>query len=176
MTSQAWWFVARATGIVAYLLLVIGVTTGLLVSSGLLLSRVRGDWLLDWHRFLGGLATLFTLGHLVGLWLDDVVDFGLADLLVPLVAEYRPVPVALGVVAWWLLVAVEVTSLARDRLPRRAWRLVHWLSYPVFVLATVHLLTAGTDARHVLVLAVTGAAVAVVAVTALVRFRAPSRP
>lgn len=176
MTSQVWWFVARSSGIVAYLLLSIGVVTGLLMSSKLLRARVRGDWLLDWHRFLGGLATTFTLVHLVALWLDDVVAFEVVDLLVPLLADHRPVAVAWGIVAFWLLLAVELTSLARDHLPRRLWRAVHWASYPIFALATVHLLTAGTDARHVLVLAMTGAAVAVVAVTALVRFRAPSRP
>lgn len=173
MTSQAWWFLARATGIVGYLLLTVGVTTGLVVASGLLRARVRGDWLLDWHRFLGGLATLFTLAHLGALWLDEVVDFGPLDLFVPLVSGYRPVPVAWGIVAWWLLLAIEATSLARDHLPRPMWRLVHWASYPVFLLATLHLLTAGTDARHVLVLAVAGAGVAVVAVSALVRFRTP---
>lgn len=173
MRSQLWWFTARSTGIIAYVLLTIGITTGLLVASGLLRSRVRADWLLDWHRFLGGLATTFTLGHLLALWLDDVVEFDVLQLLVPLTAEYRPVAVAWGIGAWWLLVAVEVTSLLRDRVPTRLWRLVHWASYPVFVLATVHLVTAGTDARHVGVLVLVGAAVAVVVVTVLTRVRRP---
>lgn len=175
MSSQVWWFVARSTGIVAYLLLTIGVTTGLLLASRLLRQRVGRDWLVDWHRFLGGLATLFTLGHLVGLWLDDVVAFGLVELLVPLTSTYRPAAVAWGVAAFWLLLAVELTSLARDRLPPRLWRGVHWLSYPIFALATAHLLTAGTDARHVLVLPLVGASVGVVVVLVLVRIAAPFR-
>lgn len=175
MSSQVWWFVARATGIVAYVLLTVGVTTGLLVSSRLLRQRVRRDWLVDWHRFLGGLATLFTLGHLVGLWLDDVVAFGPVELLVPLASTYRPVAVAWGVVALWLLVAVELTSLARDRLAPRLWRAVHWSSYPIFALATVHLLTAGTDARNVVVLVVVGASVGVVVGLLLLRATAPLR-
>ena len=50
-------------------------------------------------------------------------------------------------VALYLLAAVELTSLARRRLPRSLWRKVHYASFPLFVSATVHGLLAGTDAR-----------------------------
>ena len=55
--------------------------------------------------------------------------------------------VAWGVVAGYLLLAVELTSLARARLPKRAWRRVHTASFVLFVMATVHGLSAGTDVR-----------------------------
>ena len=63
----------------------------------------------------------------------------------PLASSWHPVAVAWGIVAMYLLLAVELTSLGRRRVPRRAWRVVHTLSFPTFVLATVHGLTAGTD-------------------------------
>lgn len=44
-----------------------------------------------------------------------------------------------------LLVAVELTSLARKKISKRAWRLTHYLSFPLFLLTTVHALSAGTD-------------------------------
>jgi len=53
--------------------------------------------------------------------------------------------VAWGVVAMYLLAAVELTSLARRRLPKRLWRLTHGLAFPTFALSTVHVLTAGTE-------------------------------
>jgi hypothetical protein len=46
------------------------------------------------------------------------------------------------------MVAIELTSLAMRRLPRRLWRWVHMTSFLLAVSATVHGLTAGTDARH----------------------------
>jgi DMSO/TMAO reductase YedYZ heme-binding membrane subunit len=78
------------------------------------------------------------------------------------------VGVAFGIVALYLLAAVEVTSLARERIPTALWRRVHFLSFPLYLLTTVHLLSAGTD-RHnpallLTVAAVTAAVVALVAV------------
>jgi hypothetical protein len=76
------------------------------------------------------------------------VHFGLADVTVPLASAWKPVAVAWGIVAAWLLVAIELTSLAQRRLPRRFWHGVHLTSFVVFVASTVHALTAGTDASN----------------------------
>ncbi|MGE0879406.1 MAG: hypothetical protein AB7L13_16735 [Acidimicrobiia bacterium] len=54
--------------------------------------------------------------------------------------------VAAGVVSMYLLAAVEITSLMKAKLSKRTWHLVHLASFPLFVLSTVHMLTAGTDA------------------------------
>ena len=85
--------------------------------------------------------------HLLGLALDDFIGFGPADFLVPFASSYKPAAVALGVVAMYLLLAIEITSLMMRRIPRHRWHAVHLTSYVVFVIATVHGLTAGTD-RH----------------------------
>jgi DMSO/TMAO reductase YedYZ heme-binding membrane subunit len=100
---------------------------------------------LDLHRFLGGLALAFTGIHLAGLWLDSYVRFDVADLLVPFASSWRPLAVAWGVVGLYLLLAVELTSLARRRLPYRLWRRLHLGAFPLLAAGTAHLLTAGTD-------------------------------
>jgi methionine sulfoxide reductase heme-binding subunit len=146
--EQVWWYVARATGIVAWALLTMAVVWGLLLSTSLLKSWSRPKWLLDLHRFLGGLAVLFTAFHLGALVADSYTSIGLTDLVVPLASSWKPWPVAGGVVALYLLVAVEVTSLAMRRLPRRYWRWVHLTSFGCFWLATVHGITAGSDAAN----------------------------
>ena len=65
-------------------------------------------------------------------------------------ALWHPAAVAWGVVAGYLLVAVELTSLARNRISKRTWRRVHTASFVLFVFATVHGLTAGTVGHRVL--------------------------
>ena len=80
MTTQVWWFVARATGIVGWALLAAAVILGLLLSTRLARGRPTPAWLLDMHRFLGGAAVSFTALHLGGLVADSYVHFGLADL------------------------------------------------------------------------------------------------
>jgi predicted ferric reductase len=148
MSTQLGWHVARATGIVAWALLAASVVWGLLLSTRLARGRPTPAWLLDLHRFLGGSAVVFTLLHLGGLIADSYVHFDLVDLLVPFASSWQPGPVALGVVSFHLLAAVELTSLARRRTPRRVWRAVHLTSYGLFWAATFHFVLAGTDATH----------------------------
>jgi methionine sulfoxide reductase heme-binding subunit len=148
MNEQLWWHVARATGVVAWLLAVGSVLWGLALASRAVKGRPKPAWMLDMHRHIGGLTMAFTGAHLVALVADSYVHFDLVDLLVPLASDWKPVPVALGVVALWGLVAVEVSSLAKRRLSARTWRSIHLTSYLSAAAATAHLVTAGTDALH----------------------------
>ena len=145
MNNQLWWYVARSGGIVAWALLAASVLWGLALSTKVLRGRPRPNWILDLHRFLGGLALLFTGIHVVSLILDSYVHFGLVEVLVPFTGSWHPVAVAWGVISLYLLVAVELTSLARKKISKRAWRLTHFLSFPLFLFTTVHALSAGTD-------------------------------
>lgn len=148
MSPQVWWYLARATGIVAWALAAAAVVWGLVLSTRFVRVRGAPKWLLDLHRFLGGMSVAFVALHLAGLVADSYVHFGLADLLVPFASGWKPLPVAIGIVAMYLLVAVEATSLAMRRLPRRWWRSVHMTSFGVFWLSTVHGVVAGTDAGN----------------------------
>lgn len=173
MNPQLWWYIARATGIVAWGLLAASVIWGLLLSTRLARGRPTPAWLLDLHRFLGGAAVAFTGVHLAGLVADSYVHFGLADLLVPYASAWKPGPVALGIISAYLLAVVEGTSLAMRRLPRRLWRAVHLSSYVLFWSATFHFILAGTDAPHpAAVLGIDAVAAAVVFLT-LVRILSP---
>jgi DMSO/TMAO reductase YedYZ heme-binding membrane subunit len=147
MSAQLPWYVARAAGVVAWALLAGSVLWGLAMTTRTFKRIVRRPWLLDLHRFLGGLALVFTVIHVVAIMGDSYVHFGLAEVLVPLASSWHPVAVAFGIVGLYLLVAVEATSVARDRIPNAVWRRVHFLSFPLYLVTTVHLLTAGTD-RH----------------------------
>lgn len=145
MSQQLWWYVARSGGIVAWALLAASVLWGLALSTKVLHGKPRPNWILDLHRFLGGLALIFTGVHVVALILDSYVHFGLTEILVPFVSAWHPVAVAWGVIGLYFLLAVELTSLARKRISKRVWRMTHFLSFPLFLFTTVHALTAGTD-------------------------------
>jgi predicted ferric reductase len=146
MNSHFWWYTARASGIVAWVLAYISVLWGVLLATRVLKPIDRPAWLLDLHRWVGGLTIAFTGLHMVALALDDYVGFALDDLLVPMASSWNPAPVAWGIVALYGLTAVQVTSLFMRRLPKRFWRAVHISSYGIFAMITVHAITAGTDA------------------------------
>ena len=145
MTPELCWYIARATGLVAWGLLTACVLLGLALSTRALGRRPTSRWLLDLHRYLGGLALLFVGGHLAAILADSFEHFTIADLVLPMSSQWRPGAVAWGVVSLYLLVAVEVTSLLVRRLPRSIWLAVHLSSYPLFAMTTAHLLLAGSD-------------------------------
>lgn len=67
------------------------------------------------------------------------------DLLVPGTAPYRPLATSLGVIAAELMLAVYVSFSVRRYIKVRNWRRLHWATYAVFTLATVHGIAAGSD-------------------------------
>jgi predicted ferric reductase len=170
MSGTVWWYAARSAGIVAWMLLAFGVLWGLALSTKVLGPRPRPNWMLDLHRYLGGLAVVFTGVHVGAILVDQYVHFGPLNVLVPFTGSWHPVAVAWGIVSLYLVLAVEITSLLRRRLSKRAWRAVHFASFPLFVTATIHGLTAGTD-RHAFLLRAAFVVVAVfVALLTAVRF------
>lgn len=174
---QFWWYLARATGVVAWALLTTTVVWGLLLRTRLATRWVPPAWTADVHRFLALLATLFTGAHLTGLLLDDYIQLGLADLAVPFASDWRPVPVALGVLAAYLLGGVVASSLLMHRLPRRWWHRIHLSSYLLFWLATMHGITAGTDSGSATGRVAVATAVVVVLLLTVVRtVRTPTAP
>lgn len=151
MNSQFWWYVARSGGVVAWGLATATVLWGLFLSSRVLGPRSDARKLLDLHRFLGGLTVVFTLVHVLGLLLDDAMVLGAVDVVVPMASDWEPASLALGIVAFYLLLAVEITSLLRDRVSERVWQYVHYAGFAVFLFGTIHGLRIGTDVDNPLI-------------------------
>lgn len=175
MSEKTWWYLSRSSGIVAMVLLLLSVVWGILLVTRALKPMDRPAWLLDMHKWLGGTALVMTGLHLLGLYLDGYIEFGLAELFVPGASEYEPLAVAIGVVSLYVMVAVQATSYLRRWLPKRAWRGIHLLSYGLVWAAAIHAGMAGTDTVNRLyqVLALVLAMLAVGAM--LVRIVTPGR-
>lgn len=173
MNPQIWWYLARASGIVAWLFLTAAVLWGIALSTDLFAKRRRPAWLLDLHRALGALALVMVAVHLATLVADSYTHFAVVDLFIPFASEWKPWQVALGVIAMWGLVVVEATSLAMKHLPRRLWRAVHFTSYLTFVLASLHGTFAGTDATNLMYVATS--VIATIALVAALVYRIMTR-
>lgn len=149
MNEQVWWFVARSGGIVAWALVTLSVCWGLMLSTKAAAKATQPKQLLDLHRFLGGLSVIFTAVHIVGLVADSYVHFGWLEILVPWASDWKPTATAWGVIAFYLLLTIELTSLAMKRLPKPVWRQIHRMSFGLYVFATVHGIQAGSDTANV---------------------------
>ncbi len=167
------WYIARSSGLVAWVVVTASILWGLTLSTRLIRRRGVPAWLLDLHRFLGGLSVVFSAVHLGALVADNYVHFGLRELFVPYSSTWRPGSVAWGVVALYLLLAVEVTSLLMKRLPRKLWRAVHASSFGLFIAATAHGLTAGADRTNLVVQWATLSGLSLVVFLTLFKFYVP---
>ncbi len=167
--SATTWYIARSSGLVAYLLLSSSVVLGALMAG-----RTKFAWprfaVEEVHRFLALLAGIFIVVHGSALLLDTVVPISLKQELVPFSSPYRPFSVALGVLAAELMAAVGITNLFRSRLPHKLWRRVHYLTLAVWGLATMHGFLAGTDRFDPWFAAIAAATVSSVAMVLFTRF------
>jgi hypothetical protein len=168
MTDTAWWYVARSSGLVAWLFLVATVLVGALAAGRLVTRKGATRWLSDIHPWLSMLSVLLIVLHISAIVADHTISFSWINVIVPFTSSWRPAAVAWGVVGVWLLAAITLTSLARRWIPRRIWHRVHLLSYALAAAVTVHAITAGTDLANPFV----ARAVALVTIVALaVSFR-----
>jgi sulfoxide reductase heme-binding subunit YedZ len=168
-SSTPLWYITRATGVVALVLLTTGMALGLLIAV-----RFEGrQWprfiTIGLHRNLSLLALAFTVAHVLTTITDNFVPIDLQDALVPFISPYRPLWLGLGAIAFDLLIALTVTSLLRARLGHRSWRLVHWTAYLCWPVAAVHGLGTGSDTRTRWVLVIT--LLCVVAIACLTGWR-----
>jgi methionine sulfoxide reductase heme-binding subunit len=139
------WYVARAAGVAAYLILTFVVLVGLTMARNKSFRLWPKFALEDVHRFSGLLVGTFVIVHVATIAIDSWLPFSIASILVPLVSRYRTLWVALGIVAAELLLALAVTNHYRDRLPHRFWRRAHYLNLLVWTAATLHGIGSGTD-------------------------------
>ncbi len=168
-SEQFWWYVSRATGVVAWVALLASMLWGIFSATKFLQTYKRPRWINAMHSWLGGLACVFTAGHLAALVADSYAYFGWTEILVPMGSAWKPGYVALGVVSMWLLAAVQFTSLVRKRIPRSWWKNIHLASYLTFWLATMHGVLAGTDADSTAFRWITSIGVTALMLTAIYR-------
>lgn len=143
---QPVWVTARAAGIAALLTASLSASLGLVSAMRPPALRGRGIELRAAHEALA-LATMALIAlHAIALLADPVLRPGLAGLLVPLAAPYRPVATALGQVAAYGMVALGLTYYARRRIGAQRWRRAHRAVSAFWVMAVLHGLLTGSDA------------------------------
>jgi len=141
------WYAARATGMVALLLITATMVWGTLASARTGPRRWPRFTVNLLHRNLSLLTLAFLAVHIGSSVVDRYAGIGWLDALVPFGSVYKPLWLGLGAAALDLLLALVVTSLLRPRIGVRWWRAVHWMAYLCWPVALVHAIGTGTDSR-----------------------------
>jgi predicted ferric reductase len=142
---QLWWYVTRAAGIVAYLLLWFSMILGLAVTSKYLDGLLDRMFTYDFHQFISLLSLGFVGLHIIVLSLDRYLPYSALQILVPFLSPYRPAWVGIGVLSFYAILLVTITFYLRKRIGMQAFRAVHILSLLGYLGATLHGIYAGTD-------------------------------
>jgi sulfoxide reductase heme-binding subunit YedZ len=169
MFDQVLWFATRGAGAVSLLMFTAATCLGLVTVARFQAAGWPRFFNYEMHRRVSLLAIVFLAIHVLTAVFDPFTSLGLGAALIPLASTYRPVPVALGVIAMYLFTALIVTSLLRRHIGQRTWRLVHWTSYAMWPLAVLHGFTSGSDALTTWMLAID--VVCMVAVAASLAWR-----
>lgn len=146
--TQAFWWLSRSAGVVAYSLLWMNILTGLLLSGRWLREHLTPSLVAQLHQTMSGLALGFAVFHSGILLGDRYLGFTLSDLLVPFSTSFHPVWVTAGQLSVGLLAALIVTSQLRKQLGNSAWRAIHLTAYGAYWLALSHALAVGSDGEE----------------------------
>lgn len=143
--THEFWYLSRAAGFTAYLLLFASVIAGIATSTRLAMRFHLGNLPFDIHRFLSLLAVAFTLFHVYVLLGDRYIGYSVWELSVPFQSPYRPIATAAGVAAMYAMLLIVGSFYARKIIGQRTWRMLHFGTFALYALATAHGIYAGTD-------------------------------
>jgi predicted ferric reductase len=148
---RTWWYLSRASGLVSYALLSASMLLGLLLSTRFARAWPGNAAAFALHEHASVLGLAFGLFHALVLLGDRHTPFSAVELVLPFGAAYRPLALGLGQLALYGTALLVFSFYVRKRIGQRAWRVLHFGSFVVFVLALSHGLAAGTDRGVMLV-------------------------
>lgn len=167
------WEMIRITGMVALALLTVSVAMGV---AGPAIRRPTARLTsVSLHLTAAVGGTLLVVAHVALAVLDSWVKVPLAAAVIPGASTWEPLWIAVGTVAFDLMVVLAFTSALRQHAPRLWWR-AHILSYPVYALVWLHTLTIGTDRGTPAMIGIAAFSAALVAAAIVYRLMGPRGP
>jgi DMSO/TMAO reductase YedYZ heme-binding membrane subunit len=150
------WYLGRASGILAFILLSGVVIFGLIISSRAFIKVVPGAVAYEVHRFIAWLALATIILHFSSFFFDDFLRLRIVEVLVPfmLSRELKTVlgfevgnAAALGITAFYLVIILVLTSEFRAKISAKVWRRIHYISFIAYFLFVLHGFMSGTDSQ-----------------------------
>ena len=149
-SGKAAWYLSRASGTVAYLLMWGSMMWGLLLSTKLVKKNVPPAITLAMHNYLSWTSIGLTLFHALILLFDSYYTYTIAHLLIPFIGPYSPLWVGFGVIGMYLMLLTSGTFYMRKWIGQKNWRKLHYLTFAAYIFVTLHGWQAGTDAAQLI--------------------------
>lgn len=154
------WYLTRITGILAFIVLTVLVTFGLVMTSKAILKLkfLAAINTLEFHRTLAWTGMLLVVAHFSTLFFDSFVQIKITELLLPF-TFYRELtsalnvnlsaPVIIGIFSFYMMLLLIITSELRKKIVNiKVWRVIHYSSFLTYLLFLGHGIFSGTDSRE----------------------------
>lgn len=152
ISATPWaWYTVRSAGLVGFVFLWLTIFLGLAIRNPWLKKIIAPIYSFDLHCFTAVMAVFWSLVHGTSLLFDPTIGFGARDVFIPFFSQTIIVdarPLALGIVAFWMMVVMTITSYLRKHMSHWLWRALHFLNPLAFIFVVIHGYKIGTDIRN----------------------------
>lgn len=145
-SPKIYWYLSRATAFVSLTILWISMALGLGLSNKLARLWPGAPAAFAIHEYVSLLGTAFALFHALILLGDHYINFTVAQIFLPFATtSYRPLWVGIGQIGFYVWLIVNLSFYIRSRIGQKTWRVLHYLSFAMYVMGLLHGLFSGTD-------------------------------
>ena len=143
---KVYWYLSRATAFVSLSILWISMALGLGMSNKMARLWPGAPAAFAVHEYVSLLGLAFALFHGLILLGDRYINFTVAQIFIPFsTVEYRPTWTGIGQLGFYLWLIVALSFYIRSRIGQKTWRMLHYLSFVMYLMGLIHGLFGGTD-------------------------------
>ena len=145
-SPKIYWYLSRATAFVSLTILWISMALGLGLSNKMARLWPGAPAAFAIHEYVSLLGTAFALFHALILLGDHYINFTVAQIFLPFATtSYRPVWVGIGQIGFYVWLIVNLSFYIRSKIGQKTWRVLHYLSFVMYMMGMFHGLFSGTD-------------------------------
>lgn len=145
-SPKVYWYLSRATAFVSLTILWLSMALGIGITNKMVRLWPGAPAAFAIHEYVSLLGMAFALFHALVLLGDHYINFTVAQIFMPFATTgYRPTWVGIGQLGFYVWLIVNVTFYIRRLIGQKTWRVLHYLSFGMYVMGLVHGLFSGTD-------------------------------
>lgn len=143
---KVYWYLSRATAFVSLSVLWVSMALGLGITNKMARLWPGAPAAFAIHEYVSLLGLAFALFHALILLGDHYINFTLAQIFIPFsTVEYRPTWTGIGQLGFYIWLIVALSFYVRSSIGQKTWRVLHYLSFAMYIMGLVHGLFGGTD-------------------------------
>ena len=146
---KVFWYLSRATAFVSLSILWLSMALGLGMTNKMARLWPGAPAAFAIHEYVSLLGLAFALFHALILLGDHYINFTVAQIFMPFsTLNYRPTWTGIGQLAFYLWLIVALSFYVRSSIGQKTWRMIHYLSFGLYVMGLTHGLLAEQIAQR----------------------------